>query len=163
MILLTPDRLLEADPASIAAARECVVACCDVDVRGRAAAALLFSDYAVLARTVSFTIDEALAWAGSIWRIRHRALHLLTRPCLTAVEALESGLIDHVTDDIDAWQQSFFRNRSATAMDSAAMLITRRGGDVLERMEFARLFATGEPQRGLKKFLERRADARRPR
>ena len=156
MILLTPDRLLQADPVSIADARECVVACSDADVRGRAAGALLLADYAVLTRSASVEIDHALAWAGAIWRIRERALHLLGKPRLTAFDALEVGLIDHVTDDIDAWQQSFFANRSKLAMDSAATLIARRGGDVLERMEFARLFAIGEPQRGLKKFLERR-------
>jgi len=42
------------------------------------------------------------------------------------------------------------------ALDAAANLIRRRGGDVLERAEFARLFAAGEPQRGLAAFLNRR-------
>ncbi|MBV9492715.1 MAG: hypothetical protein JOZ54_00595 [Acidobacteria bacterium] len=41
-------------------------------------------------------------------------------------------------------------------MDSAATLIGARGGDALERAEFARLFATGEPQKGLQAFLEKR-------
>lgn len=32
-----------------------------------------------------------------------------------------------------------------------------RGGDVGERMEFGRLFAAGEPQCGLKRFLSKEA------
>jgi hypothetical protein len=46
--------------------------------------------------------------------------------------------------------------KSTIALDSAAMLIDRRGGDALERAEFARLFATGTPQEGLTAFLEKR-------
>lgn len=47
--------------------------------------------------------------------------------------------------------------RSALAAASAEMLIEHRGGDALERAEFARLFATGEPAEGLRAFLEKRS------
>jgi hypothetical protein len=46
--------------------------------------------------------------------------------------------------------------RSALALDSARMLLENRGRDALERAEFARLFAIGEPQEGLRAFLEKR-------
>jgi hypothetical protein len=36
------------------------------------------------------------------------------------------------------------------------MLIRSRGGDRLERAEFARLFALGEPQKGLGAFLAKK-------
>lgn len=42
------------------------------------------------------------------------------------------------------------------AAESAQMLVNARGGDALERAEFARLFAIGEPQQGLRAFLARR-------
>ena len=45
---------------------------------------------------------------------------------------------------------------SALARQSAKLLIENRGGDALERAEFARLFAIGEPQEGLRAFLEKR-------
>ena len=48
------------------------------------------------------------------------------------------------------------QRRSEIAAASAAMLIEHRGGDALERAEFARLFATGEPAEGLRAFLEKR-------
>ena len=46
--------------------------------------------------------------------------------------------------------------RSALALESARMLLEHHGGDALERAEFARLFAIGEPQEGLRAFLEKR-------
>jgi hypothetical protein len=46
--------------------------------------------------------------------------------------------------------------RSTLAMESARMLLEHRGGDSMERAEFARLFAIGEPQEGLRAFLEKR-------
>jgi hypothetical protein len=61
------------------------------------------------------------------------------------------GLCDEVGKG-EAW----LGVRSTEALDAAAMMIARRGGDVLERAEFARLFATGTPQEGLAAFLEKR-------
>jgi enoyl-CoA hydratase/carnithine racemase len=160
MIVITPDRLAEADPAQLASARECVIAIAGANVAGRSAAALLFSDYAVMTPAASITLDGALAWAGVIWRVGDRALRLHVSATRTRtippVKALELGLIDEIAADADQWRRRFFDGRSAMALDSAAMLIDRRGGDALERAEFARLFGTGEPQRGLRFFLEKR-------
>ena len=160
MIVITPDRLAEADPAQLASARECVIAIAGANVAGRSAAALLLSDYAVMTPAASITLDSAWAWAGVIWRVGDRALRLhVSAPhtrTIPAVKALELGLVDEIAADVDQWRRRFFDGRSALALDSAAMLIGRRGGDALERAEFARLFSMGEPQRGLRSFLEKR-------
>jgi hypothetical protein len=67
------------------------------------------------------------------------------------------GGTDGVADmDFVEWQE-----RSGLALDAAARLIRSRGGDALERAEFARLFAAGEPQKGLTAWLESRSTRRR--
>jgi enoyl-CoA hydratase/carnithine racemase len=94
------------------------------------------------------------AWSGIVWRIGARAyaLYLTGATELDAAAAYEWGIVDAITDDPDAWLGA----RSMLALESAASLIARRGGDALERAEFARLFAAGEPQEGLRAFLEKR-------
>lgn len=94
------------------------------------------------------------AWGGVVWRIGAPAytLHLSGATELDATAAYEWGIVDAITDDPGAWLGA----RSMLALESAASLIARRGGDVLERAEFARLFAAGEPQEGLRAFLEKR-------
>ncbi|HVR41515.1 MAG TPA: hypothetical protein VMU84_20640 [Thermoanaerobaculia bacterium] len=52
--------------------------------------------------------------------------------------------------------EEWIGTRSVRALETAATLLRKNGGDALERAEFARLFATGEPQRGLRAFLEKR-------
>src|SRR6476620_9127189 len=118
------------------------------DVSGAEAASLLLSDYAAATADVSITIDSAEAWAGVVWRIGRGALKLFAGggTAFTATEALQIGLIDDIATDADEWHRRFLENRSALALDSAAMLLRNRGGDALERAEFARLFAAGEPQ-----------------
>lgn len=129
------------------AARELVVAFGEGDVRGLAAAALLFADYAVLRRGAAVTLDAPEGWAGAVWRAGRRAL--LDRP---------EELVDEITDeDPETWRANWLRGRSVLALDSAAVLIRSRGGDVLERAEFARLFAAGEPQKGLGAFLAKKS------
>jgi enoyl-CoA hydratase/carnithine racemase len=93
-------------------------------------------------------------WGGIVWRIGARAysLHLSGLTELEAAAAYDWGIVDAVTDDPDAWLAA----RSLLALEAGASLIARRGGDALERAEFARLFATGEPQEGLRAFLEKR-------
>ncbi|HVS32717.1 MAG TPA: hypothetical protein VMS98_14835 [Thermoanaerobaculia bacterium] len=135
----------------IAAARECVVACGAGAMEGDDVAALLLSDYAILEEGTSLRISSAAAWAGAVWRIGSAALRLLAQPRVTASDAVRLGLCDEVGDSA-AW----LGVRSAEAMDAAAVLISRRGGDPLERAEFARLFATGTPREGLAAFLEKR-------
>ena len=59
------------------------------------------------------------------------------------------------------WTAEWVGTRSAIALDAAANLIRRNGGDILERAEFARLFAAGEPQKGLAAWLESRSTKRK--
>src|SRR5580765_5595939 len=93
-------------------------------------------------------------WGGIVWRIGARAyaLHVSGLTELDAHTALDWGIVDAITDDADSWLGA----RSLLALQSGASLIARRGGDPLERAEFARLFATGQPQEGLRAFLEKR-------
>lgn len=80
-------------------------------------------------------------WAEIVWRMGTDALRLW------------SGGRSRPSFDAGA---SLHEDRSAIAAESAAMLVGARGGDALERAEFARLFAIGEPQKGLRAFLLRR-------
>jgi enoyl-CoA hydratase/carnithine racemase len=149
------DRSLE----ELLARTEMVVAAGAEDVRGLAAAALLFADYAVLDTGAILHVDVAEAWAAVAWRLGHGALrlHVEGRTTFTAAEAKNAGLCDEIIEgDAQEWLRQWMQGRSALALDSAATLIRARGGDVLERAEFARLFAIGEPQRGLDAFLNRR-------
>ncbi len=118
---------------------------------------LLTDDYVIATAGTTISIDSPAAWAGAIWRIGRQALllHIEGKTTITAEEALRIGLIDEIAGDA----AQFAGSRSPMALDSAAMLVTRRGGDALERAEFARLFAIGEPQTGLRAFLEKRTPA----
>ncbi|HEY8712139.1 MAG TPA: hypothetical protein VIM68_04660, partial [Thermoanaerobaculia bacterium] len=142
------------DPQKLVEWRECTVVFASGDTRGNAAAALLLSDYAVMAPSSMLDIGSTAAWAGVIWRIGREAvrIHSAGKTSFTADEASDARLIDEIADD----PARCFESRSAVALDAAAMLIGRRGGDALERAEFARLFAIGEPQRGLAAFLGKR-------
>lgn len=120
---------------------ELVVAFGEGELRGLAAAALLFADYAVLKAGASLTIDRPEAWAAALWR-----------------GSPWSPQPDEVTDQHeDAWKANWLKGRSVLALDTAAALIRSRGGDRLERAEFAGLFATGEPQTGLGAFLAKKS------
>jgi len=136
------------DLAHILARRECIIAVGEGELRGDALACALHADYFVMRGDATLVIDTPRAWSGVVWRIGRRAL-ALNGAMLTASEALRHALCD--TLDVE-----WIGSRSATALDSAASLISRRGGDALERAEFARLFATGEPREGLTAFLEKR-------
>jgi enoyl-CoA hydratase/carnithine racemase len=116
----------------------------------------LFADVLLAAPTARLPLDFG-AWGGVVWRIGRRAwqLHLSGATELDAAAAREWGIVDAVTDDPAAW----LGGRSVVALDTAASLVALRGGDALERAAFAWLFATGEPQEGLRAFL----DKRRPR
>jgi|SRR5690349_10551417 len=143
------------------ARNELVVAAGAGEVRGLAAAALLFADYAVLDGAATLHIDAEPGWAAAAWRLGRGALklHIEQRTTLSAIDAQSLGLCDEVIDgDARAWLDRWMQGRSVLALDSAAVLIRHRGGDTLERAEFARLFAIGEPQRGLRAFLGRRSN-----
>lgn len=128
--------------------RELVVAFGEGDVSGIAAAALLFADYAVIRSGARVHVDTAEAWAGVVWRLGRKAVRW------AAMGESQDELIDEVTEhEPQRWLEEWLRHRSVMALDSVAPLIRGRGGDSLERVEFARLFAIGEPQKGLGAFL----------
>jgi enoyl-CoA hydratase/carnithine racemase len=124
---------------------------------GDALGEALFADWFALADDATLVIDSPHAWAGVVWRIGARAhkLHLLRGTSLSAADAFRERLCDEVVA-AGSNPLQFGEGKSALAMESAAALIALRGGDILERSEFARLFAIGEPQRGLRAFLEKR-------
>jgi len=151
-------RAAELDLERVLARRECVIAIGEGELRGDVLAAALHSDYFVVSDTATLSIDTGKAWSGVVWRIGRRAL-LLPGADLTAAEARGHALCDALVpagSDPVEWVRGWLGGRSALALDSAATLIVRRGGDALERAEFARLFAIGEPQQGLTAFLEKR-------
>lgn len=174
MLILTPDDLARCDLGdveAIVARRDFVVAIGAGELGGCALAAALHSDWFALDENASVqlaTRDSGLraqespaVWSGAIARIGHRALRLflLSGEHLTAEDAVRGGLADAVvaagTHPLE-WVRDWVAGRSTAALDSAAALIRHRGGDGLERAEFARLFATGEPQEGLRAFLAKR-------
>jgi enoyl-CoA hydratase/carnithine racemase len=138
----------------------CAIAFGSGVVAGRRAATLLHSDWAVLDESATTVLDTAEAWSGALWRIGRRAVGLLvTASPIGAADALAIGLADAIvtsgTNPLE-WLRGWMRGRSEIALDSAASLIRRRGGDRLERAEFARMFAVGEPQAGLAAFLAKK-------
>ena len=130
--------------------REAVVVIGEGAVSGSAAASLLLSDFAVLREDATLLVDTPDAWAGVIWRLGRDTAAVLLEPMpIPAARARVLGLCDQVGE-------FSLGNRSRPAFDSAATLLCRRGGDRMERAEFARLFAAGLPQEGLSAFLEKR-------
>ena len=126
------------------------VAMGDGEVAGFAAAALLFADYAVLRSGATLIVDAPEAWAAAVWRLGRGALRWHVQG------AKQAEIVDEITGrEPQEWLEAWMANRSAIALDSAALLIRSRGGDRLERAEFARLFAIGEPQKGLGAFLRK--------
>jgi len=151
MLFLTPADLRGLDaPAleELLGRGDLIVAYGAGEVRGLAAAALLFADYAVLHEEATLTVDVAEAWAAVAWRLGRRAV------AWAAMGEKREEVVDEITSkEPDQWREEWMRHRSVIALDAAAMLIRSRGGDSLERAEFARLFAIGEPQKGLGAFL----------
>lgn len=110
----------------------------------------LYADWVAVSPGTQIVINTPEMWGGVVWRIGARAfdLWLATGGVLDAQSAQRWGVVDQIGD-----RRS---HGSDLARASAAMLIEHRGGDALERAEFARLFATGEPAEGLRAFLEKR-------
>jgi hypothetical protein len=148
MLFLAPGELRAIALEDLFGRTDLVVAFADGDVRGTVAAALLFADYAVLREGATLTVDTREGWAAVVWRLGRKAL----RWQLDGMPAAD--VVDEIAaTDPAAWREEWMRHRSVMALDSAAALIRARGGDALERAEFARLFAIGEPQKGLAAFL----------
>ncbi|HXG59269.1 MAG TPA: hypothetical protein VNL91_09625 [Thermoanaerobaculia bacterium] len=162
--IVGPDDLGRADAASLAALlgqRRMVLAVGGAVIEGWGAAMVLHSDFAAVPEGAILRLDSAAAWGGAFWRIGPRAarFHFRGERAIPAGAALEAGLCDALVpagrDPID-WAREWLAGRSSLALSSAAELLRSRGGDPLERAEFARLFAAGEPQEGLDAFLRKR-------
>ena len=156
MRVLGPDALRAIDARALAELldrRDFVLAIGDGELSSFSAAALLSADYAILDASATLQLDTPEAWGAAVWRIGREAFALFLRgnQRLTANDAHAIGLCDGIGDGHD-----WLRGRSEIALDVGASLIRNRGGDALERAEFARLFAAGVPQEGLRAFLEKR-------
>ena len=101
----------------------------------------LLADWLVVTENATLTIDATLA-GPLLWRLGASAYRRYLLGELDA-RAVADGAFD-------------LGARSPLALDVAAELLPRRGGDALERAAFALLFAAGEPQEGLAAFLEKR-------
>ena len=128
----------------VLARREMIVAVAEKEIT----AAALLADYLVAAEDAVLDWTSPSTLGALVWRIGPAALRLYAH-------GGTSGVAD--TDFVE-WS-----GRSGPAIDAAAALIRRRGGDALERAEFARLFATGETQKGLAAWLESRSTKKQPR
>jgi hypothetical protein len=101
---------------------------------------------------------EARVIPAVVWRARQRALRILMNypygidTASALREELADVLVPAGSDSVE-WLRNWLGTRSLPALDSAAKLIRGGGAYSMERIEFARLFSTGEPQRGLARFL----------
>jgi enoyl-CoA hydratase/carnithine racemase len=161
MIFLTSGDLETADLDAIVSDREMTVAFANGQLRGHSLATALHCDWSAIEAGSVIVIDSPQAWSGAVGRIGARAyrLHLLGRSTMNAEEAVREGLADALVPigaDPVEWFAEWLSGRSTLALDTAAALIRGRCGDMTERIAFARLFATGEPQEGVGAFLEKR-------
>lgn len=162
--LLTPELLATAGPqllARVRARRRFTVAVAEGTMSGWPVAVALAADWVIFSANTELVIDCGEAWSGVLSRIGAAALrlHLLESQPVKASIAMQYGLCDRVVaaeEDPVECAQRWLEGRSSVALEASAALITRRGGDPLERAEFARLFAAGEPQAGLKAFLDKK-------
>ena len=152
-------RTSELDLRSVLRRDEAIIAVGEGELRGDALACGLHSDLLVLAGDAQIVLDTPAAWSGAVWRMGRRALMFCVAPAI--LPAMIADLLVPAGRDPLQWAVEWVGARSAIAFDAAANLIRRRGGDVLERAEFARLFASGETQKGLAAWLESRSTTRK--
>jgi hypothetical protein len=138
---------------------EAIIAIGEGELRGDVLACALHSDLLVLANDTRVVLDTPRAWSGIVWRMGRGALTFCVAPAI--LPAMIADLLVPAGRDPLQWTNEWVGARSAIAFDAAANLIRRRGGDLLERAEFARLFAAGEPQKGLAAWLESRSTKRK--
>lgn len=148
-------RASELDLRRVLTRDEAIIAVGEGELRGEALACGLHSDLLVLASDTRVVLDTPAAWSGAVWRMGRRALTLFMAPATIADLLVPAGR------DPLQWTNEWVGARSAIAFDAAANLIRLRGGDFLERAEFARLFAAGETQKGLAAWLESRSTKRK--
>jgi hypothetical protein len=154
-------RASELDLRRVLSRDEAIVAVGEGDLRGDPLACALLSDYLVLASDTLLTLDTPRAWSGAVWRMGRAALGLCVVPAILPA-MIADALVPAGRDPLQ-WTIEWVGTRSAIALDAAANLIRLRGGDVLERAEFARLFAAGVPQKGLAAWLGSRSTKKQPR
>jgi len=110
-------------------------------------------------KTNSRSLEAALAY-----RIGRRAIPFLVmqqKPMdASALHAarLCDAVVPSTLTSVE-WVRSWLKERSIVALESGVKLIRLRTNDALERAEFSRLFSAGEPQRGLKDFLQKRRNS----
>lgn len=158
----------------VLARREMVVAVADGEITAAALLAdflvagadghLDFSMGAPALERASLPRAAAPILGALVWRIGANALRFYATG---AGDLLAWGIVDALVprgEDSVEWTRGWLAGpfgyaqgrRSTLALDAAAALIRFRGGHELERAEFARLFAIGEPQIGMAAFLARR-------
>ena len=152
-------RVSELDLRRVLSRDEAIIAVGEGELRGEPLACALHSDLLVLAADTRVLVDTPAAWSGIVWRMGRGALMLCVAPAI--VPAAIADLLVPAGRDPLQWTVEWVGTRSAIALDAAANLIRRNGGDILERAEFARLFAAGEPQKGLAAWLESRSTKRK--
>jgi hypothetical protein len=152
-------RASELDLRRVLGRDEAIIAVGEGDLRGDALACALHSDLLVLASDTRIVLDSPAAWSGIVWRMGRKALMFCVAPAI--LPATIADLLVPAGRDPLEWTAEWVGARRAIAFDAAANLIRRRGGDILERAEFARLFAAGEPQKGLAAWLESRSKNRK--
>lgn len=112
----------------------------------------LYCDWLFVTEDARLSKDPAVI-GGIVWRLGARAWRLYLGNGITAADIADDVIPSH--EDPMPFAQRWAEGRSTKALDSAASLLRRRGGDALERAEFARLFAAGVPQIGLDAFLKK--------
>jgi len=152
-------RAAELDLRRVLGRDEAIVAVGEGELRGDPLACALHCDLLVLANDTRIAVHTPAAWSGMVWRMGRRALMFCVAPAVPP--AMIADLLVPAGRDPLQWTNEWVGARSAIAFDAAANLIRRRGGDLLERAEFARLFAAGETQKGLAAWLESRSTKRR--
>ena len=131
-------------------------------LNGEPLGAALAADWFAVAPDAVLELDSAGAWSGAVVRVGRALLrlYLLEATRFDAASARRHELCDGVAADGETalqWLERWIAGRNLIALESAAALVRLRGGDRLERAEFGRLFAAGEPQAGLRAFLDRKS------
>lgn len=151
----------------IVARRSLFIAIAGAGIAGSGLAAALDADWLAVREGSSLPLAKPLidpfvssALARRVGNARARRLLLTGERELRAREALASGVADSLVPAVEdslKWLFGWLSARSARALLAGAGLVRRRGGDALERAEFARLFSEGVPRRGLRMFLDKKS------
>ena len=168
MLFLSDDALASVDERAcdrLLGRRSMLVALVRGDLGGAGLAAALDADWLAVregsrlqlgAPSIDPVVASALARRVGV---RARRMLLIGERSLPATDALAETVADSlVPAEVDSlkWLHGWLAARSARALLAGSGLVRRRGGDALERAEFARLFSEGVPRRGLRMFLDKK-------